>query len=256
MWTIRQEQTEAFRQHHLHKFENEMVEHSKEFAPPLCKIIGDLQVRVAVSAAMRKAIGYGFTNKGPIRLFVEMTFLRGSFFDTDPQYKIVGDILRAAGDQMLRAEQIHRGYLEYMQTVSGPGAIYVHKALSELPALARTPLLFSADDFVPGLLREMTRIYPQKAAYVGEPGLTALVREARSEAERYRLTTVRQATLFVVLMFAFGHGCTSDPLYPWISHTLRDPRIASPAARAERLEKKALTWLEHVLARNDEKSKA
>lgn len=25
-------------------------------------------------------------------------------------------------------------------------------------------------------------------------------------------------------MFSFGHGCTDDPLYPWISRTLRDER--------------------------------
>jgi hypothetical protein len=50
-------------------------------------------------------------------------------------------------------------------------------------------------------------------------------------------------------MFAFGHGCTHDPLYPWIARTLKDERIKDPAARAERLEKKAITWLDHVLAR-------
>ena len=55
--------------------------------------------------------------------------------------------------------------------------------------------------------------------------------------------------MVVVLMFAFGHGCTDDPLYPWISRTLKNERIVDPAARAGRLEKKAVTWLEHVLAR-------
>jgi hypothetical protein len=54
--------------------------------------------------------------------------------------------------------------------------------------------------------------------------------------------------MVVALMFAFGHGCTRDPLYPWISHTLADEKIVSPAARAERLEKKARTWLDHVIA--------
>jgi hypothetical protein len=48
----------------------------------------------------------------------------------------------------------------------------------------------------------------------------------------------------VVLMFAFGHGCSNDLLYPWISRTLTDERIIEPAAREERLEKKATTWLE------------
>lgn len=253
MWTIRQEQTEAFRQHHLQMFEDEMVAHGKEFAPTICKVIGDEQVRVAVRAAMRKANGYGFTNKGPLRLFVELMFLYGSAFDTDPQYQAVGHILRGSTDQMIRAEQIHLGYLDYLEKVSGPGARNVRNALSELPALARGPLELSSDDFVAGLLREMARIFPQKLAYVGEAALRALIREGVGEAQKYRFTAIRQTTLLVVLMFSFGHGCTNDPLYPWIARTLRDEKIVNPAVRAERLEKKALTWLEHVLARNRER---
>ena len=253
MWTIRQEQTEAFRQHHLQKFEDEMVEHSKKFAPPICKVIGDDQLRVAIRSAMQRAAGYGFTYKGSLRLFIEMMFLCGSGFDTDPQYPAVGEVLRSSSDQMERAERIHLGHLEYLQKVSGPDAVNVRNALKALPDLARNPLPFSSDEFAPGLLREMARIFPQKAAYVGDTGLRTLIREGTAEAQKYRFSTMRQATLLVVLMFAFGHGCTNDPLYPWIARTLTDVRIVTPDARAERLEKKALTWLDHVLARNQAK---
>ena len=60
----------------------------------------------------------------------------------------------------------------------------------------------------------------------------------------------------MVLKFAFGHACTNDPLYPWILRTLKDQRIVTPAARASRLERKAITWLEHVVARNERRSQA
>ena len=71
--------------------------------------------------------------------------------------------------------------------------------------------------------------------------------EAAQLAKRYSFP-VRGAVLLCSLMFAFGHGCTRDPLYPWISQTMEDDRITDPASRAERLEKKAITWLDHVLA--------
>jgi hypothetical protein len=77
------------------------------------------------------------------------------------------------------------------------------------------------------------------------------MKEALAEAEVYGFTTVRQQVLIVTLKFAFGHGCTDDPLYPWISRTLQDRKIKSPQARAARLEKKAVTWLEHVIADNE-----
>jgi hypothetical protein len=250
MWTIREEQTEAFRQNALKKFEDEMVAHSKDFSPPLCEVIGDEQLRVALRSAMKRADGYGFTNRGPVRLFIEMMFLCGSGFDTDPQYPEVGAVLRASGDQMHRAQQIYELCMHNLEKVAGPGAVNVRKALSDLLIFTRAPLTFS-NDFVTDMLQAMHRVFPQKAAYVGEPGLKALIDEAIAEARQYQFETARQRTLLVVLKFAFGHGCTDDPLYPWIASTLRDKRIRDADARAERLEKKATTWLEHVVAANE-----
>lgn len=253
MLMIRPAQMKVFEQDATRRFENEMVAHSKRFSPRLCELIGDEQLRVAVRSAMTRANGYGFTNRGPVRLFVELMFLCGSHFDTDPQYPALGEVLRARGDQMARAEQIHLGFLDYLERVSGPGAMNVHKALKDLADFVAQPLTFSEDGFVPGVLEAMSRIFPQKAAYVGAAGLRELIGEGLAEARKFGFTTVRPAVLLVVLKFGFGHGCTDDPLYPWISRTLEDKKIVDAAARAQRLEKKAVTWLHHVVARNEQR---
>ena len=118
-----------------------------------------------------------------------------------------------------------------------------------MAALARAPKAFSAAGFVPELLHEMHRIFPLRTAYIGESALTMLIREGRAVAREKGFSTLRAEALIVVLMFAFGHGCVADPLYPWISQTLADEKIVDPAARADRLERKAVTWLDHVLSR-------
>ncbi len=248
MWTIRQDQTESFRQHHLQTFEDEMVEHCKQVAPVLCKLIGDGQVRLAVNRGIVQAQTYGFANRGPIRLFIELKLLFGSGFDTDPQYPWVSRTLSASDHEMVRAEELREKTLEYQKRVSGPDAANTYEALKKLPALARAPIPFSTQDRVPGMLREMARIFPQKASYLGESALQLLVSKGIAQSEALNFPTPRGELLLVALMFAFGHGCTADPLYPWISRTLHDEKITNPVARAERLEKKALTWLSHVLA--------
>lgn len=250
---IRAEQMSAFEQAAASQFEAEMVAHSKNFSPPLCEVIGDDQLRFALRSAITRAEQYGFTYRGPVRLFIEMMFLCGSAFDTDPQYPAVGAVLRDSADQMHRAEQIHELCLDNLGKVAGPGAANVRKALSDLLTYARTPLVFS-NDFVADMLQAMHRVFPQKAAYVGDSRLKALVEEGIAEARRYGFDTARQRALLVVLKFAFGHGCTDDPLYPWIARTLKDERIIDASARAARLEKKAVTWLEHVVARNERDS--
>src|SRR5262249_22314233 len=86
MLVISTQQMQGFQQAARLRFEDEMMIHSRSFAPRLCEVIGDRQLRVAVRRAMDGAMRHGFTNRGPARLCVELIFLCGSAFDTDPQY--------------------------------------------------------------------------------------------------------------------------------------------------------------------------
>lgn len=251
MLTIRAAQMKVFDADALRRFEDEMVAHCKTstIRARLCKVIGDDQLRVAIRQGMARAGTHGFTYRGPIRLYIELMFLYGSDFATDPQYPAFSRILNGPGDQMDRAERIHQSVLDYEEAVYGPGAVNVRKALEALLLMAKRPVTLSEADFASGVLQEMTQVFPQKAAYIGEEALNALIREARNDAKTHRFPTIRDEVLMVALKFGFGHGCTNDPLYPWISRTLTDEKITRPAARMARLERKAVTWLEHVLAR-------
>ena len=175
----------------LQRFEDDMMAHSKKFSPRLCEMIGDEQLRVALRQTMKRADSYGFTFRGPIRLYIELMFLCGSGFDTDPQCSVVGEVLNASGDQMLRAKQIYEGVLDYQGKISGLNNINVRQSLKALSIFARMPVTFNANNFVEEMLQEMPRAFPQKAAYVGEEGLLALIQEGRTEARKYGFSTVR-----------------------------------------------------------------
>ncbi len=233
----------------LRSFEDEMAAHARKFSPRLCEILGDAHLHAALHQAMERAGDYGFTNRGPMRLYIELMFLFGSRFDTDPQYPKLGKILNDPDDQMRRADRIYHEILDYMENVAGPDSANVHKALEFLAALKHKPIALTPDGFDAVMVREMARAFPQKAAYVGDDGLAKLIREGRTEAKEHGFPTLRGVAMLVILKFAFGHGCTDDPLYPWISATLRDEKIVDPEARAMRLENKAMTWLDHVIAR-------
>ena len=248
MLVIRKDQMETFQKVALQRFEDEMVVHSQNFSPELCSVIGDAQLRFAVRFAMTRAKSYGFTNRGSIRLFIEMMFLFGSSFDTDPQYPWSARILADSSEQMQRAKRLYEKIIDYQDKVSGPNAVNTIEALWNLSFLPTQPFNYNTNNFVSGMLQEMTSIFPQKAAYLGNEALQALIHSGVTVAQQARFPSARAYTLIIALMYAFGHGCSHDPLYPWIANTLLDEKIVDPAARAERLEKKALTWLNHVLA--------
>lgn len=235
-------------------FEQEMVAHLAEFSPALFKAIGEEQMRKAVRAGIRKADGYGFDKRGSVRFCLEMMLLFGSQFDTDPQYPWAAELLldREAAPDLERAGLLYKRTMHYRENVVGPDSKHMRDALKRIREWARQELPFSQDSFHAGIMQEIRLLYPEKAEYVGPEALDELLREAIEEARQRQLRTLRGVAAQFILMLMFGHGCAEDPLCPWIGGALRDPAITDPAAHVKRLETRALTWLDHVLAHFDQ----
>ena len=249
MLVIRKEQIDILQEGVLSAFEDEMVAHLAEFSPPLYKVLKEDQTRVAVRFGFDKADRYGFTLRGPIRLYLEMMLLFGSHFDTDPQYPWAREILvdKHSIAQMQRADWLYEKIVDFQEKVSGPHGENTRKALEAVREIGNKPLQLPEKDYDDIMRREIYRVFPQKVEYIGNENLMELIRQARVDARGFDLPSTQGDTLMVVLKFAFGHGCGNDPLYPWIGRTLTDDKIVDGKARSERLEKKAVTWLDHVL---------
>jgi hypothetical protein len=250
MLRVRDEQMKVFEKVALRNFEDEMVVHFHQFAKRHCEVIGDENVREVIRLGMERAKMYGLTNRGQVRFYIELIFMFGIAFDTDPQLPWVEEILNSqeTQDQMERAHRLYKKIIEYLAKVAGRNNEYAIRALRAIRNRVSQPFSFSKELFESEMLSEMERIYPQKCFYMGDPPLRALIHEGIASAEAYSIQTIRGVALFVVLMFALGHGFAEDPLFPWISRTLRDTRVADPDKRAERIEGKAIAYLDHVLA--------
>lgn len=253
MLVIRKEQWDALGAAAKRAFEDEMVVHLSGFSPPLFKAVGEDQMRRVIRLGMLRAADHSLRNRGPVRFYLEMMLLFGSYFDTDPQYPWAKELLgdRDRADEMYRAERLYEKTMEYRHAVGGKEDVYTLRALRVMARIAEGELPSSGRDVIAIMQRRIAMIYPEKAEFVGATAMEALIREGAAAAQSCGFPSERAQTLMVVLMLAFGHGCTDDPLYPWIGQTLRDPAIGNPEARAKRLEGKALTWLRHVLANFD-----
>lgn len=252
MLKIRKEQVETLEKTAWLDFEMEMLAHSKLFSPRLCKVLADEQILAGLRQSIERALKIGFTNRGPIRLYIELMFLCGSDFHNDPVYPGLTRVLYSDKDQMERAQIIYQAMVEYNEKVSGENNINTRSALEYLGQIAYKPIRFDNDQFELQVHRELYRAFPLKVAFSGEDGIRSLIKHGRCVAKLYCFDTPRSQALLVILMFAFGHGCINDPLYPWIKNTLNDQRIINSKERAKRLEKKSLTWLRHVLLTNAE----
>ncbi len=248
MFEIRSKQMVAFEEKARLRFDEEMVKHSQEFSPHLTEEITEDELRVLLQQALAKAESFGFTNQGPIRLYIELMLLFGCDFDSDPQYRSISGTLLDEGDQMVRAERIWQCVVEYNAKVSAANKTLIRKVKQFLDKFDDTPLLISENEFAARLEAELFSAFSEKVAYVGHDNLLALLQEGVAESQRCELTSLHSQALIVLLMFLFGHGCMNDPFYPWIKRTLLDEQIKDSGVRTLQLEKIALTWLDEVTA--------
>jgi hypothetical protein len=252
MLVIRSAQMEAFKEAALRSFEGEMVRHLYEFAPSHCDGIGEENVRSVVRIGVRRSAACGFTRRGPVRFYLELMFLLGSHFDTDPQLPTwATDILRTGtvDDQMQRADRLHDGMLGYLREVVGPSSAYARRAVEKFRHATTQPLPLTTDTFVSGVLALMQQIYPERYAYVGAGALTSLISEGTSAAKARSLSSIRGAALCSLMMFELGHGCFDDPLYPWIPRASAEVSTADPDQATERLERRVVRYIEFILKR-------
>ena len=134
MFKITRAQNTLFEQAALSTFEEALVARGAKLAPALAASLGDDRMRAFVRAAIAQAARHGFTLKGPVRLFVELTFLFGSGFDTDARHPWARASLE--GDpglgQLRRASSLHAASLEALRRIQRSSNLHDDPALRRL----------------------------------------------------------------------------------------------------------------------------
>jgi len=248
MLTIRQDQVDAFERYQLRKFEDEIVEHLKEFAPRHWNMIGERIGREAIRFGIKQAEKYGFTNRGPVRFYIEMMFLFGSFFDTDPQYPWIAEVLNDLEHQMIRADRLYDRLKDYWARVAGFENSFTLTALNKLSQARVEDYVADPSEPLCGcFLAALRDIYPQKCEYMGEVPLRALLGRTFELADRHGFKSSEEFFLLTVLTFFFGHQCAHDPLQIQIRKMYADTKRSEIAERCLELRRKATQHLRYIL---------
>ncbi len=248
MLAFDKQQFDSLRQTVARRFEDEMLEHFSRFAPRLFKIRGEQGIREVIRLGMVRAEDCGFSNRGPMRFYIELMFSFGCSFDTDPQYPWAGELLRdpLGREQMYRAEKLHERVAQYFEQVVGKDNGFALNALQWFKTGAINQYLVAGSGFRNHLLSGLGAVYPQKFNHVGVPALEDLYERAVEVAARHDLPEQPAAGLIAALMFGFGHGIADDPLYPWVGECLAD-QSRPPSERLRRLHRKTMTYVGAII---------
>jgi|ERR1019366_7021540 hypothetical protein len=250
MLTMRQEQVEAFRQHHLQKFEDEMVEHLKKTQVEHWKVMGEANGRKVIRLGIEQAAKYGFTRRGPVRFYIDLMFTFGSFFDTDPQYPWASTALAnpEGFDEAVIADRLFNAMSDYYVTIVDPEREHLRAAVQELMKNHIEDVLQPGVNLEELILNTLRSVCPIRCDYSGEAVLHSLIQRGFELAQHYDLATDKGKVLMATLTFAVGHGFYKDPLNGWIVRRLENKRWSDPNKRVDDLSSKSMIYLKHILA--------
>ncbi|MEM9455116.1 MAG: hypothetical protein AAGF11_13125 [Myxococcota bacterium] len=234
------------------RWEDEILEEMMRFAPRLYEIRGETIFREFIREGYARAEGHGFTNRGPVRFFIQTMASLGHHFDEDPQ---LTPIRVAIGDpqrpQKQRAQDAFAAVLDYFDRVPGSDATRAIAALARLrdnnelwneaPPPSRRLLVES-------MLAHMHGMFPAKAEYAGDSVLEQLVDAAMEHAATHELDAMAGGRIIAALMFALGWGITTDPLYPWVALMLEHREQTPRYDRIHHLAAKTRIYLDATLS--------
>lgn len=246
---IRVDQMQVLGRSVLDPFKEDLLRHLAGFAPQLYALRGEAIFREVIDDGLPRSARYGFTNRGPVRFFVECMVAYGTGFDTDFLMPDVHERLSAqrSDGQLARSVDVFGAVDRYQVATRGRNNELAIAALRRL-----VPFMDGLDGLAdqtlePQLLELVERIHPEKAHHVGEARLLRLVAVAREQAASHGIATGPGVGLLAGLMFALGTGVVTDPLYPWVGDTLTRPSEQDAAKRIERLRRKTRIYLAATL---------
>lgn len=234
MLTIRKKQMSEFDRIARKTFEDDMVKYVLKEYPDRTTGIPESKTRDQIRRGIQSAEGYGFSNRGPVRFFIELTFLLGPEFDADPHYPWVGDILMDNTDQMDRADRLHEALMIHLQGNKKPEAIEDVKDQA----------------FEDNMVKHLNQRFPIRTTAMGKDAVREVIRSGIERADEYGLDKPDHVCLFIEMSILLGISFDTDPQYPGIQEILAD--TTDRMDRLRRLYSDALKYRETVVGPDDE----
>ena len=251
MLTIRKEQVDSLKSIPTTRFQEEMIEHIKEYFPKQYEILGKDKTVNAIQYTLERAKSYKFTTKRNACLYIGLAFMLGSNFDLDPQYPWATNILSDISiyHPVKIIDQLDQAALTFLDQTAGINDENFQLSLLRFKnVLAMEYTESSSGRIGTDILNLFETNYPQKYAIVGAENLKLLIVQGIQSANYYKLHGNRGTTLYIILSYLFGAGCDTDPLFPWISQILNDDKYQIPEQKTDQLNIKAIIYINKLLA--------
>lgn len=167
---------------------------------------------------MQKKAGY--TQRGPVRLYIDMMIVFGANFERDPLFQWLKMEERKTLPQIERSVHLYTLLNDYIVKIYGENGCFFKESIEMLKG-------FSAKDFSVKLsfsnaeLHELLMgIYPQRYEFAGYNAVNDLIAVLDGACEKYKIKRLDHRLYLAIIMFLFGCSFEQDVFR---SHLITEP---------------------------------
>ena len=240
MMIIRAEQLDVLKQVITRRFEDRTFTHVTTYFPDFLDLCDEPGIRAAIHHAWQRASTYDIVTERGVWKFVDVAFMLGKGFDTDPRVPWAAEALRSRRNEQVRMQEVFKGALAFIDGTKkdfpawGGDERRLLATLHQLEAESGDEL---AEGDLPEFKSRLVALFqaglPARSDFIGPETLGVVVDRGLRDAHDQGLTTKRGGAIYTALTLLLGSDVATDPLYPWVSDALYPTLAASE--RTDRL---------------------
>jgi hypothetical protein len=226
MLIIRNSQKKLFDDQAMRYFEDRSLVRLRRYFPKHCAAVNDDEavLRRIIRAGHSKAQHYDLTYESGAVLVIDLMFLFGSGFDTDPQYPWAAESLTCQRpmEQHIKIDAIFLKAIDCAKGIYGPDNAYLKKTLKAVLRRRKEDFPLVSQEQIPAFLRQTLQgVFPEKSRYIGDKALQNFVAHVLGAAGRQDITSTGGTIAYGVAMCVLGYRFEDDLLFPWAGEIFR-----------------------------------
>ena len=195
----------------LANYISEITEHCRIIFPGLMPLFDRESLRKYFSHVINLAKQSDYTQRGPVRLYIDMTIMFGVRFEYDPLYRWLNNNIDHALPQLEKSMANYLLVDQYTSAICGMDCVFFDESHANFQSLSINSLPSHVIDGGKKLHELLMRIYPQRYKIVGENAIDKLIALSDIHSKNYDMKNESDKTYLIVIMFLFG--CEFDKDY-------------------------------------------
>ncbi|HDS9666665.1 TPA: hypothetical protein QH882_003833 [Klebsiella variicola] len=189
---------------------SEIIEHCEIMFPLLIPLQKKDDFRSCIQQSIVFAKKAGYTQRGPVRLYIDMMIILGSDFGREPLFQSLKIKYQKDLPQIERSLSLYTLLNDYIAKVYGEDGCFFKKSFEIFKG-------FSAEDFTVKIsssnagLHELLRgVYPQRYDFAGYNAVNDLIAVLDEACETYKVKRLYHRLYLALIMLLFGCSFEQD----------------------------------------------